>query len=98
MGFTDKELKEIGISREMAENWQTIMNGVWKHCQTFYSAKMGVNEILIGKYRMGLFMINNKWLEFKIEEGNETHLMVRADVKNIGAITKHIDILLDLPY
>lgn len=94
MAFTDEELKELGLSRKLADEWQMVMNELWKHSQIYYSAKAVENEILIGEYRIGLYFYNKSWLEFKMEKGNTTYLMVRFDGGNMLTLIKCMDAVL----
>lgn len=93
MAFTDEELKELELPRKIADEWQLIMNELWKHSQINYYAKAEENEIVIGDYRIGVYFYNKSWLEFKMEKGNKTFLMVRFD-NNIPTIIKCMDAIL----
>lgn len=93
MGFTDEELKELELPRKLADEWQLIMNELWKHSQTYYFPIQSDNEIIIGQYRIGVYFYNKLWLEFKMEKENTTYLMVRFD-NDIQVLLRCMDAVL----
>ena len=93
MGFTDKELKELELPRQLADEWQFIMNELWKHTQTYYYPKQKDNEIIIGNYSIGVYFYNKSWLEFKMEKAGKTFLMVRFN-DNMDTIINCLDAVL----
>ncbi len=80
--ITDEEAKEVGIKKEVYQDWADLMQALWSASIVFYSAteivhgekflpKNEDNEIFIGdKYKINANFVNNSYVEACLYEGN----------------------------
>lgn len=88
--FTEKDSKEMGIKLPLLNEWENIMDALWIQANkdSKLKPKQGTNEIIINKYKLGAYFINNSYLEVTVMEGDDDILRLRH--KNINQTKKVI--------
>lgn len=91
--FTKEEARELGISLELLNKWQSSMDIIWSFLLAYTkkdtTSKVEAidNRIVLNyhgevTYNIGCFFLNSSYIELKIEKEND---------KEFGASLSHID-------
>lgn len=100
--FTETEAKELGVQKELLDQWMSLMQDIWRQSIQHYRLydndaglcpKNGENEIIIGgMYRITAHIVNNKYIECDLRKG-ETQLAV---VRYTGSATPIFRVIVTL--
>jgi hypothetical protein len=76
--ITDTELQDLGISRELWEDWYLIMDHLWVGIQKAYpQTTMGENEIIVDNLIISANFVNSTHVEVDVLVDNTQYLMIR---------------------
>lgn len=94
--ITDTELEDLGISRDLWENWYLILNFLWVGSQRYYPTKatMGENEILIDNFSITANIVNSGYVEVELSRDQDLFLVVRYE-NNPEAVVGSVFAILD---
>lgn len=94
--ITDTELEDLGISRDLWEDWYLILNFLWVGSQKSYptQATMGENEILIDNFSITANFVNSGYVEVELSRDQDVFLVVRYE-NNPEAVVGSVFAILD---
>jgi hypothetical protein len=100
---TDEEAKEVGVKKEVYQNWVDIMQALWTASIAFYRGmgsremffpKNGENEILIGNvFKISASMVNNSYVSVSLFERDKELVEIRYD-GNVNPICQCLFLIL----
>lgn len=96
--MTETELQELGISRNLWNEWQETMNALWSMARTKFNGVENVtNTIVIGKWIIKANFVNGKFIEVVAEKDEEERISVRLK-NNLPVVVHSIYLLIKFDY
>lgn len=94
MQITEKELQQMGISKNLWSNWKETMNCLWAMAKKqFPHAQNSENGIHIDQWCVQANFINNKYIEVVAEKDDKQMMTIRLN-NNLPTIVHCIYLLI----